>query len=142
MDCFMREGFRKIVRGGVAVVLLLAGFRMAQGQQYSPPNAGIPGSAGVAPPSAVFGPQTLSVEEQFAQLRNQLQAQQAQIQANEAELRALRAQQPQAAGAAATPVAFDPAGTSAAVVAAPAADPFCTPKEVPIIDKPTFAVHG
>jgi phosphate-selective porin OprO/OprP len=140
----MRDGSRRIPGICFAALLWVTGLAAAHGQQYSIPNAGIPGSPSEAPPSAGFGSPALSLEDQFAQLRQQLQAQQAQIQANEAELRALRAQQQQQspAGVVASPAAFDASHANAEAAAGPAANAFCTPKEVPIIDKPTFAVHG
>jgi phosphate-selective porin len=113
----------------MAVLAVSAGLSPANGQYVNPPQPAPPGYSAGAP----AGDQSNVIDD----LRRR-------IEANEAELRALKAQQQQPQGAIpASPAAFDAnanANANADAAAATAANPFCTPKEVPIIDKPTFRV--
>ena len=131
----MRDGSRFALGGLLAAGMVWAGWSQASGQNFAPPPA--------APPAYGYPSAGAPVRDDSAvidELRRR-------IDANEAELRALRAQQqqqasmqqPQPGAVPANPVAFDAANADAAAAAGPV-NPFCEPKEVPIIDKPTFRV--
>jgi phosphate-selective porin len=108
-------------------MVVSAGLGQARGQNFNPPQP--------APPGYNAGPGPNDQSGVIDDLRRR-------IEANEAELRALKAQQQQPQAAIpASPAAFDAnANANANADAAADANPFCTPKEVPIIDKPTFRV--
>jgi phosphate-selective porin len=125
----MRDGSRFAFGGLLAAGIVWAGLSQTYGQNFAPPPA--------APPAYGFPNAGAPVRDDSAvidELRRR-------IEANEAELRALRAQQQtamqqqQPGAVPANPAAFDAANADAAAAAAPA-NPFCTPKEVPIISGP------
>ncbi|HEV2972761.1 MAG TPA: porin [Pirellulales bacterium] len=122
----MRDGPRMALGGLVAAFVAWAGLSQAHGQQgfYAP----------VAPAGYNDGAAASDQNSVIDELRRRLDA-------NEAEIRALRAQQQQQQpGVSATPTAFDANANASAAAAPDAANPFCTPKEVPIITSPTFRV--
>src|SRR5437868_12636922 len=122
----MKDRPRMALRSLVAALVVSAGFSSARGQYFNPPQ-----------PSPGYNPGVAANDQS-----NVIEDLRRRIEANEAELRALKAQQqPPQAGIPASPASFDAnANANANVDAAAAANPFCTPKEVPIIDKPTFRV--
>lgn len=126
----MRDGPRMAFGGVLAAAVVAAGLVPARGQDFNPPAPSPAGYNYNAP-----APTPTSDSAVIEDLRRR-------IEANEAELRAMRAQQQQQASVPATPAAYDASATinNANADAAAPANPFCTPKEVPIITAPTYRV--